>query len=124
MSQPPASAPDRPANYVVRHWRGELPLVLSFWVNGFVIWFGALFVIAFLHSRYLAPYEDDGLRLLRSTVIGLYYPVQVWQLVGISRSARRYQQSGGHILWPTLAQLVVVLACFRIFSGLVLGIYW
>lgn len=43
---PAESGPEKKANYLVRHWRGELSLGVSYWVNRFLANVAALFVVS------------------------------------------------------------------------------
>lgn len=119
MSQHPPSQMDRPGpvNYLLRHWRGELPLPQSVFGNGLLVWLGLFVAIALLRPRY--PFSGDDWAIPRAILTALSYPVAIWQLVGISRSALRYQRSGGDTRWATLAQIVVIVASFAIFVGVV-----
>jgi hypothetical protein len=124
MSQPPATSSDPAANYLVRHWRGELPLVQSFWLNGVLLGGAFTAAIVLLRPHYWMFDIDEGSTLLCGLLILVYYPVQVWQMVGISRAAIRYQRSGGSAILGTLAHLFAILTGFRILASLIVGTYW
>jgi len=95
------------ASYAGRHWRGELPLWLSFWVNlvllsvlpvapvfGFVVWFE--------HFENVTVAAASLLVIL----IGMICLVP-WQLIGTWRAARRHQQEGG-------SRVVVMFTCLAV----------
>jgi hypothetical protein len=102
------------SNFIVRHWRGELPLWVSYWVINFL---GNFCVVAI-------PILIAAVFASRSG----YYPISIfatltvtwactlvltwWQLVGTWRSAVRYsstrEQQGRRTLWGTLAQIAVI----------------
>src|SRR5690242_16822097 len=73
-------------SYIARHWRGELPLYLSFWLNGVLLHvaLSQIFIGITMFSNSLA---FDLLGFYGFFVLRL--PVAVWQLVGIWRSAQR-----------------------------------
>lgn len=78
-------------SYLSRHWRGQLPLWLTWWVNC-VLLTGLLLVLVPWTARQLGIAAMDDLRsflgvsLLRSLQLGL---VPLWQLVGLWRAAAR-----------------------------------
>ena len=96
-------------SYIARHWRGELALAKSYWLNGVLI-VGVGGCIVF----YVAPI------MLGLVVFGLKYsPLEwiwafsflawfgtyVWVWGGIWRSAGRYR---GPWIWPLAARIAVV----------------
>jgi hypothetical protein len=101
--------PSRTRNYLLRHWRGECSLAVSYWVNGFL---AALAVVAL--ALFVSTVTRDGrqpwlylggLLLIWSFVV----VVAVWQLVGIWRSAARSKRLHGTRFWPVVAQVMAVL---------------
>jgi hypothetical protein len=106
--QPGRSAASPPGNFVVRHWRGDLSLPMSFWING--VLFGLVWR--------LVPYSllfYQRTAVLRSgtwTILGLIFcgivaaVLTIWTIVGIWRSAGAYD---GSAVWPTLARIAAVL---------------
>jgi len=95
--------------YIVRHWRGELPLPVSYWLNGFVV--TAVFVIVIK----IVPWDtfvSKSPKLYSTAVIALWVLLAIatiWQLVGIWRSADNYLRQGKSKLWGNLAKTAVVL---------------
>jgi hypothetical protein len=101
--------PPRTRNYLLRHWRGECSLAVSYWING---WVAAIAIVAFALVVSFAMRGGRqpwlylaGLLLVWSFVI----PVLVWQSVGIWRSAARAKQMQTRQFWPVAAQVMVVL---------------
>ncbi|QPF85386.1 RDD family protein [Bradyrhizobium genosp. L] len=99
----------RPANYVVRHWRGELPLPLSFWVNDIVL--GVAFSIPLALLISLAAQRSGEQPLLWLVVLSMVWLLiallRVWQAVGIWRAASRYD-ANGLTFWGGAAKLATV----------------
>jgi len=97
--------------YIARHWRGELTLGVSFWVNnillsapvGFAI--GALAAWISVTGDYL---RGGSIALLVAWPLLLLF--SVWCIVGAWRSASAYADSGGSMLWSGLARLVLALS--------------
>jgi hypothetical protein len=108
----PPPAP-RKANYLVRHWRGELPLPVSYWLNGFL----ACVLIAFAANVVSGPNESASLNAVVIRVILLYVvslAVSVWQIVGTWRSASRHVGRGGSAGWAGLAKVLLVLGAVNL----------
>jgi hypothetical protein len=95
---PPPLPPQalRSRNYFVRHWRGELALPVSYWLNGTVSGLFIGFVIGGMD--YLINWQGDAepvvwlFTLIASWMLAAL--LTIWQAVGIWRSAIRYRQSG------------------------------
>ena len=97
----------RRGNYIVRHWRGDLPLAVSYWLNGLLLTAAIAVASAVLSSWDItvAP------RLLSASYAGLtLFAIagSVWQLVGIWRSANRaieaHRSKGESAFWAGAAQ--------------------
>jgi len=73
--------------YITWHWRGDLSLPVSYWVNGQLFGIGYS-VGAFFFFDHPDPSITYALGLLIVIVVGL--AMQVWQSVGIWRSADKY----------------------------------
>lgn len=109
-----APAPARRHNYLLRHWRGELSLGVSFWVNG---WLGDIPVVLLALGTALAariPGWLDAAMIGGAASWAIAVLVSIWQLVGIWRSAGRHVGRGGRRLWARLAQASVVLGVVSI----------
>ena len=95
-------------SYFGRHWRGELTLGVSFWVNNVL-----LSVPAGLAVGALAAWITVTGDLLRSGSLAVLvsYPLLVllslWCTVGCWRSAKAHIESGGSALLARLAQLIL-----------------
>ncbi|MGJ4941360.1 RDD family protein [Bradyrhizobium sp. HKCCYLS1011] len=106
---PPADQGKR--SYIARHWRGELSLPLSYWVNGGlvgVIAGATIAVIAGLivHEQFDA--EPVPALLWMSAIWLCVALLTLWQLVGIWRSATRYRAAGKG-RWGLVAKVMVAL---------------
>jgi hypothetical protein len=103
----------KPPNYLVRHWRGELSLPVSYWVNGTLVSLPAGLVDTYIDWDAIPLFAGMMFFVL---LIGLF----VWQVVGIWRSATRYEreyQEG----WGYAAKGVILLVGLATVFELVLS---
>jgi hypothetical protein len=124
-----ALRPPRFNNFIARHWRGECPLWLSYWIF-YVLGGVCLGVILLVIDWKVSGSADYAPHIAFSTLIGTWLAIltlAVWQFVGVWRSAERRIRErlrlGKRATWATLAKVVVVLGVaelvFRFaFSGL------
>ena len=102
------AAPRDKANYFVRHWHGELPLAVSYWLNAFL----ACVPIAILGGCFSALNESVSLKASVAMGILLYIlsiALSVWQIVGTWRSASKHVGRGGSAAWAATAKVFLVL---------------
>lgn len=110
---PEAAAPlgrgDRPRNYFVRHWRGDLPLGVSFWINIFLVNVALTFLMALLVGGLGPIFTPIPVFLLFSFTILARFVVEVWQVVGTWRSAgrrmRERRAGGRRAFWSVVARI-------------------
>ena len=109
----------RSSSYILRHWRGELSLVRSYWVNtlALTVLFGALFA-----ALMLVEFADYP-RLI-SVVMICAWPfsviAQTWLSVGIWRSARHYSETHPRRYWGGVARLLTTIGWISTLSGFVI----
>ena len=96
--------PDKPkANYFVRHWRGELSLPLSYWINGYV-----LGVVANYTLIVVTLYVNPTSKQLKIAVLLAYLGLYCWAWTGIWRSAGRRTPNGPDG-WGWAARVTIIL---------------
>ncbi|MDE2465418.1 MAG: hypothetical protein KGO02_17150 [Alphaproteobacteria bacterium] len=97
-------------SYIDRHWRGELSLAKSYWLNGILI-VGTGGVIVF----YLAPLaltlvvfglRETPLRWVLPFSFLAWFGAYIWVWGGIWRSAGNYR---GPRIWSIAARIAVVI---------------
>jgi hypothetical protein len=103
--------------YIGRHWRGELSLATSFWINvvliDFILKSAELISAAFLHN----PLTGTHVTIIHNPfVIMILYP---WQIIGLWRSSERHIETTGKRFWARTAQVLVVLGFIATLSKLV-----
>ncbi|MBR0647564.1 hypothetical protein [Plastoroseomonas hellenica] len=104
-----------PFRAIIRHWRGDLPLVVAFWVNGVLL--GLVVLLAWRLAR--EPVERAmaaaGPATLRTALAGAMLAgilLLAWQLVGIWRAASAQIARGRISGWERSAQLTVLIGVF------------
>ncbi len=97
--------------YIARHWRGELTLPVSFWVNNFLLAAPVGFAIGAL-AAWIAVTGDylRGGSIALLVAWPLLLAFSVWCIVGAWRAATAHTDSGGSSLWAGLAKLMLVLS--------------
>jgi hypothetical protein len=107
-------------NYFARHWRGQLSLGVSYWVNSVLI--GNLAPIALVIAMAsLEAGNEASLRLnatLSLVAAGLLCGLSVWSTVGVLRAAVNHPERGGKLIWSMLAFVMVGLSLITIVIGL------
>lgn len=118
-------------SYIARHWRGELSLVRSYWVNNVLLATPLALALAGLMSWITVLGESlqvGAIVLLLG--LPLLLSLDVWCLVGAWRSARAYLWDGGSRLWGWLARISLALGALQLLVSIVfgflpnLGDYW
>ncbi len=89
-------------NLLLRHWRGELPLPVSYWVMSL-----AATLVVFVLSAIVGAFDMvDAPEPVAFAILGflaLAAVIVIWQIVGVWRSAENYRARGGPKIWAQLA---------------------
>lgn len=115
-------APERGPSYIAAHWRGEQGLVQSFWVNNTLLWIPLSLAISGLMAWINA--KGGSLQTISIAVLigwPLTLLISVWCIVGAWRSAARYLQEGGALLWGHLARLSLALGMLQTLASACFG---
>ncbi|MGJ5040806.1 MULTISPECIES: RDD family protein [unclassified Bradyrhizobium] len=111
-STPLSPAPLSPQrSYLARHWRGELSLPVSYWVNGALL--GVIATLAIEVVTALVAQQGFDAQPLPALVLMCVIWLCIllftlWQTVGIWRSSTRYS-GGDNGAWGGLAKIMVAL---------------
>jgi GYF domain 2 len=111
-----AQVATRRSNYIARHWKGELSLPVSFWLN--TVCLNLAIGLAFVAAEHTKLLSRET--ALLSLVFAL--TLAIWQSMGVIRSANRHPERGGRLLWANLAQLVVCLGWVALAGDIVRGL--
>ena len=109
-------------NYIIRHWRGDLPLAVSYWLNGLLLTVAITVASAILQLWDIA----DAPRLISASFATLtLFAIagSVWQLVGIWRSANRAIDAHGSkresAFWAQAAKIATVIGWLSLVGNMV-----
>ncbi|MGF6347036.1 ATP-dependent Clp protease proteolytic subunit [Variovorax sp. W2I14] len=96
-------------SYLMRHWRGEMSLGVSYWLNATVFGAGGAMLLGSLARETLR----NGHNLRLSSSVGVVLMVLgtliwFWGAVGIWRSARQHVSRGGSAAWAAIAKVMVL----------------
>ncbi|HEX5183090.1 MAG TPA: hypothetical protein VFW19_08050 [Allosphingosinicella sp.] len=97
-------------NYFVRHWVGNLPLPISYWVNGALLPSLILFLAELAARQVKATWASlQSLAIVALLYLVVSTIVSVWSSVGIWRSAYWHRRRGGSPGWGFAARALVLL---------------
>lgn len=106
--------------HIKRHWRGEFELLESFWGNVVVINVILIVLITLLFSSdSFTQFSDQHTKTAWSVSLIAtlaLYPIAVWQLVGVWRSATNHIKMTGLKFWPRVSKIIVILSIIGTFN--------
>jgi hypothetical protein len=112
--------PERRFGYLRRHWRGDLGLGISYWVNCVLLSIMlSLLGLGIGHGIGVLRVPPTALAVAISMMVPLGMVITLWQSVGTWRSAGRHIPLGGRRVWSLAAKILVVAGLVR--SVAVLG---
>lgn len=95
-------------NYIKKHWRGELPFSISFWVNlallNVVVSF-LFFILEIIISGFYPPLMAKLFLLFLILNLIIVYP---WQIVGAWRASERYVKNKGSRFLSGGAKVIII----------------
>ncbi|MGO8854368.1 MAG: GYF domain-containing protein [Steroidobacteraceae bacterium] len=102
------------ANYLVRQWRGDFSLPVSYWVNGALVTLAIIPALTAINNSKLSDrlgIYGTGLWIL--FVLGFVAALTVWQAIGTWRSAEKHVARGGSAGWAVTARVMIVLGTIQ-----------
>ncbi|KAA0969683.1 hypothetical protein FPY71_14280 [Aureimonas fodinaquatilis] len=110
---------EKRGNFIIRHWRGDLPLGVSYWGINLFVW-----VVAVVFATGITNFAnlDAGFRpkILFYTNVALWTGIvlmAVWQIVGLWRSAQRHAEQQRRLnktrFWARAAQFMAIVAVLQ-----------
>src|SRR5262245_59929017 len=106
----------RRRNYFARHWRGELSLPISYWVNGFLGTIVAAAVIAMITrtTNFKGDFKPELALLSVMLTWSVLLLIELWQFVGVWRSATKYKLLHPERYWGGIAKFFILLGLLRV----------
>ena len=83
--------------YLGAHWRGALPLALSFWINLILVRITVLLAAPLTHPPVLKS-SSIAIATCLLFILVAHGGVFVWQVVGVLRASDRYQRIDGNMI--------------------------
>jgi hypothetical protein len=108
-------------SYIARHWRGELSLTLSFWVNNTLL---SVVLMGILLSAPWREFVERSPRLYSAAVVGVWvllFLVTSWQAVGTWRSAHYYVARGRPSIWANAVRFALIVGVVATAKEIVLS---
>lgn len=100
------------SNYFVKHWRGELPLGISYWVNN-VLFNLILYFLATIIDNNLDFTEDNFQHFIPLILWGIIIIYTPWVLVGLWRSASNHIKKYDKHFWANIVKFLVVIGAIQ-----------
>lgn len=97
------------ANYFLKHWRGELPLAISFWINLILLNIAILLFHRLFFQGSLIEHPVIGAQLYIIFMLSQFVIVYPWQIIGLWRACTHYRAKTGRKFWPGLVEILIIL---------------
>lgn len=120
VEQLPASQMEQKVdNFFIAHFKGDVSLGISYWVNNLVI--AGFFIPLILVIWIVATADIIGLGSIIVAVLagGISYG---WAWVGLWRSSDKHQARGGKRFWAVAAKVVLILNIIGTLLQIILAI--
>ena len=104
---------------LLRHWRGELSLPVSYWVMSLAATV-VVFVLGAIAGALNMAAAPEPVAFAMLAFLTLASVIVIWQMVGVWRSAENYRARGGPKIWAQLAMGLTAVAAVRFVVGVVL----
>lgn len=109
-----------PANYFTKHWRGELSLPVSYWVNATLL--AGLIPIPFLYFIPEVEQRTGSIQLSAALLmLTLLFSISlsVWAIAGTWRSSNNHSARGGSEGWANIAKFFMFVSALRLTAQIV-----
>ena len=99
--------------YIGKHWRGELILVVSFWINLIFIKFCIRLFETWLTETTLIENPVFASQVWIGYLFIVFIFIYPWQIIGLWRSANRHIEETQKKFWPGVVKVLIVLGLFQ-----------
>lgn len=100
-------------SYVGQHWRGELSLPVSYFVNVILVGIAATFVVVAVGNVFFSDYAPWPAFWALVAIWAALAVLTIWQWVGVWRSADEHPKRGGSSFWAGAAKFMVVIGALQ-----------
>lgn len=110
------------ANIFVKYWRGDIPLITSYWVISLIVTIASYAITNALRSIISVDRRFNPKLILLSELLVWFIVLSlvIWQLVGLWRSAVKYNSvSTNKRAWGSLARIMVFFGWLRVIQSVV-----
>ena len=110
-----------PVDYIVNHWRGDLSLAKSYWLNTFFLSLPFTMMFSSLEelAQVVRTVEETALFFWLIAALTVFaIPFTVWQLIGTWRSATKRTINTGKSGWSSVAKVVMVFGWLQLGGAL------
>ena len=104
-------------NYFVRHWRGELSLPISYWVNATLI--AGLVPIPLLYLSSQVEQRAGSIQfasVVLMLILTVSISMSIWAIVGTWRSSNHHSMRGGSEGWANAAKFFMFMGALRLLA--------
>jgi len=117
VNQPlrPAISNVKDKSYIVRHWHGDLPIGISYWVNTVLVTLILTTLISVLVKimNFNFTFMPEVFSLIIIAIWAILYVVTPWQIVGCWLSAENHIRDTNRYFWARIVQFLVFLGAIN-----------
>ena len=100
-------------SYIKKHWRGELSLPVSYWLNSFLANIFAITLVTMIGASIERSINPFLILLAFVAIYSLLLAITVWQITGTWRSADNHKEKTGRKGWAIAAQVMIILGIIQ-----------
>jgi len=94
-------------NYFIKHWKGELSLPVSYWINIVLV-----NLIFFYITEYIAIRIKHPLFIIKFMIISnifFHFTIYLWQIIGTWRCSKKYINNGKKF-WARIVRIIIIIS--------------
>jgi len=96
-------------SYIRKHWRGDLSLAVSFWINVFSLNIAIMLFEPLLAQNIFVKYPQVAARITIVYVTISHVLIYPWEIIGLWRTCNRHAKQAGKGFWARTAQILAVI---------------
>jgi hypothetical protein len=105
-------------NYILKHWRGEFPLAISFWFNFILLSAGLRLTELLSRKTKIVEQPQYAARLLIVYIILVIGIIIPWQIIGLWRACKHHKEQTGKNFWARAVRIFIIFALLILVGGL------